>query len=122
MKCLKSVVGGSWERKGLHHLVPLHLNLFVKLSIILSTGGYLLMIDAAPLNVMDESAATRWDEGESPGPGFPSPLLRHPLATLPCKGDACLVSIAAGKNKATFNLSPINNVQLRGPIAEGVLL
>lgn len=37
------------------------------LSVTLSTGGHLLMIDAPPLNVMDESAGARRDRGETPG-------------------------------------------------------
>lgn len=89
--------------------VPFHLNLFVKLSIILSTGGHLLMIDAAPLNVMDGSAATRWDRGETPQP----PSLTPPPRSM--WGRRMPRVHRRRRNKATFNLSPINNVQLRRP-------
>lgn len=73
--------------------VPFHLNLFVKLSIILSTGGHLLMIDAAPLNVMDGSAATRWARHPSLPPHAPPP------PPGPCEEDACPVSFAGGGTK-----------------------
>lgn len=103
------------SEKGRHHLVPLHLNLFVKLSIILSAGGSLLMIDAAPLNVMDE----RYMMGRG--------WVTHPCSPPPstprcseCKGDASPV-VRRHRDKGTFNLSPINNVQLRRPFAKGAL-
>lgn len=76
---------------GPHHLVPLHLNLFVKLSITLSTGGHLLMIDAAPVNVMDESPATWWDRGWGP---------HTSAAPAWCEGDTHLVSADGEGTKA----------------------
>lgn len=106
INCLKS-------EKGRHHLVPLHLNLFVKLSIILSAGGYLLMIDAAPLNVMDECYTMGRAESPPPPPPPPPPLtttLSARRRRAPC--------VHRWRNKGAFNLSPINNVQLRRPFGE----
>lgn len=76
------------------------------------------MIDAAPLNVMDESPCCMMGlGGESP---TPAPLPHLLTAALRVRGrhTPC---VRRWRNKATFNLSPINNVQLRRPFAKGAL-
>lgn len=70
------------------------------------------MIDAAPLNVMDESPATWWSRGWDP------PLHTHTSSTPAwCEGDTRPVSVDWGRNKGALNLGPINNAQLGEPFA-----